>query len=87
MLGGGAITDGTTDAKNASGDGPLGWIEDLLNQWGTVFAAATLQLVCFQVLSFILGLRARCMAAHRIWGCKFHLVTAVLPSILQWMAI
>jgi hypothetical protein len=23
MLGGGAITDGTTDAKNASGDGPL----------------------------------------------------------------
>jgi hypothetical protein len=23
QLGGGAITDGTTDAKNASGDGPL----------------------------------------------------------------
>jgi hypothetical protein len=22
-----------------------------------------------------------------IWGCKFHLLTSVLPSVLQWMAI
>jgi hypothetical protein len=25
--------------------------------------------------------------AHRIWGCQFHLLAAVLPSVLQWMAI
>jgi hypothetical protein len=32
-------------------------------------------------------LLVRCLAAHRIWGCKFHLLAAVLPSVLQWMAI
>jgi hypothetical protein len=32
-------------------------------------------------------LLARCLAAHRIWGCQFHLLAAVLPSVLQWMAI
>jgi hypothetical protein len=65
----------------------LGWLEDLLDQWGTVLAAVTLLLVCFKALSFISGLLARCLAAHRIWGCKFHLLAAVLPSVLQWMAI
>jgi hypothetical protein len=65
----------------------LGWLGDLLDQWRTVLAAITLLLVCFKALSFISGLLARCLAAHRIWGCKFHLLAAVLPSVLQWMAI
>jgi hypothetical protein len=65
----------------------LGWLGDLLDQWGTVLAAVTLLLVCFKALSFISGLHARCLAAHRIWGCKFHLLAAILPSVLQWMAI
>jgi hypothetical protein len=65
----------------------LGWLGDLLDQWGTVLAAVTLLLVCFKALSFISGLLARCLAAHRIWGCQFHLLAAVLPSVLQWMAI
>jgi hypothetical protein len=65
----------------------LGWLGYLLDQWGTVLAAVTLLLVCFKALSFISGLLARCLAAHRIWGCKFHLLSAVLPSVLQWMAI
>jgi hypothetical protein len=65
----------------------LGWLGDLLDQWGTVLAAVTLLLVCFKALSFISGLLARCLAAHRIWVCQFHLLAAVLPSVLQWMAI
>jgi hypothetical protein len=65
----------------------LGWLGDLLDQWGTVLVAVTLLLVCFEVLSFISGLLARCLVAHRIWGCKFHLLAPVLPSVLQWMAI
>jgi hypothetical protein len=60
---------------------------DLLDQWGTVLVAVTLLLVCFKALSYISGLLARCLGAHRIWGCKFHLLAAVLPSVLQWMAI
>jgi hypothetical protein len=60
----------------------LGWLGDLLDQWGTVLAA-----VCFKALSFISGLLARCLAAHRIWGSKLHFLAAVLPSVLQWMAI
>jgi hypothetical protein len=48
-------------------------------------------LVCFKALSFISGLVAWCLADHRIWGCQFHLLAAVLPSVLpsvlQWMAI
>jgi hypothetical protein len=65
----------------------LGWLGDLLDHWGTVLAAITLLLVCFKALSFTSGLVARCLAAHRIWGCQFHLLAAVLPSVLQWMAI
>jgi hypothetical protein len=65
----------------------LGWLGDLLDQWGTLLAAVTLLLVCFKALSFISGLLARCLAAHRIWGYQFHLLAAVLPSVLQWMAI
>ena len=65
----------------------LGWLGDLLDHWGTALAAITLLLVCFKALSFISGLVARCLAAHRIWGCQFHLLAAVLPSVLQWMAI
>jgi hypothetical protein len=65
----------------------LGWLGDLLDQWGTVLTAVTLLLVCFKALSFISGLLARCLAAHRILGCQFHLLAAVLPSVLQWMAI
>jgi hypothetical protein len=65
----------------------LGWLGDLLDQWGTVLAAVTLLLVCFKALSLVSGLLARCLAAHRIWGCQFHLLAAVLPSVLQWMAI
>jgi hypothetical protein len=65
----------------------LGWLGDLLDQRGTVLAAVTLLLVCFKALSFISGLLARCLAAHRIWGCQFHLLASVLPSVLLWMAI
>jgi hypothetical protein len=65
----------------------LGWLGDLLDQWGTILAAVTLLLVCFKALSFISGLLAWCLAAHRIWGCQFHLLAAVLPLVLQWMAI
>jgi hypothetical protein len=65
----------------------LGWLGDLLDHWGTMLAAITLLLVCFKALSFASGLLARCLAAHRIWGCQFHLLAAVLPSVLQWMAI
>jgi hypothetical protein len=65
----------------------LGWLGDLLDHWGTMLAAITLLLVCFKALSFASGLLARCRAAHRIWGCQFHLLAAVLPSVLQWMAI
>jgi hypothetical protein len=65
----------------------LGWLGDLLDHWGTALAAITLLLVCFKALSFISGLVARCLAAHQIWGCQFHLLAAVLPSVLQWMAI
>jgi hypothetical protein len=65
----------------------LGWLGDLLDHWGTVLAAITLLLVCFKALSFASGLLARCLAATRIWGCQFHLLAAVLPSVLQWMAI
>jgi hypothetical protein len=65
----------------------LGWLGDLLYQCGTVLAAITLMLVCFKALSLISGLLARCLAAHWIWGCQFHLLAAVLPSVLQWMAI
>jgi hypothetical protein len=65
----------------------LGWLGDLLDHWGTALAAITLLLVCFKALSFATGLVARCLAAHRIWGCQFHLLAAVLPSVLQWMAI
>jgi hypothetical protein len=65
----------------------LGWLGDLLDQWGTVLAALTLLLVRFKALSFISGLLARCLAAHRIGGCQFHLLAAVLPSVLQWMII
>jgi hypothetical protein len=65
----------------------LSWVGDLLDQWGTVLAAVTLLLVCFKALSFISGLLARCLAAHRIRGCQFHLPAALLPSVLQWMAI
>jgi hypothetical protein len=65
----------------------LGWLGDLLVQCGTVLAAFTLLLVCFKALSIISGLLARCLAAHRIWGCQFYLLAAVLPSVLQWMAI
>jgi hypothetical protein len=54
---------------------------------GTVLAAVTLLLVCFKALSFISGLLARCLAAPRIWGCQFHLLSAFLPLVLQWMAI
>jgi hypothetical protein len=49
----------------------LGWLGDLLDQWGTVLAAVTLLLVCFKALSFISGLLAQRLAAHRIWGCQF----------------
>jgi hypothetical protein len=62
----------------------LGWLGD---HWGTMLAAITLLLVCFKALSFASGLLARCLAAHRIWGCQFHLLAAVLSSVLQWMAI
>jgi hypothetical protein len=65
----------------------LGWLGDLLDHWGTMLAALTLLLVCVKALSFASGLLARCLAAHRIWGCQFHLLAAVLPSVLQWMAI
>jgi hypothetical protein len=65
----------------------LGWLGDLLDHWGTMLAAITLLLVCFKALSFASGLLARCLAAHHIWGCQFHLLAAVLPSVLQWMAI
>jgi hypothetical protein len=65
----------------------LGWLGDLLDHWGTILAGLTLLLVCFKALSFASGLLARCLAAHRIWGCQFHLLAAVLPSVLQWMAI
>jgi hypothetical protein len=65
----------------------LGWLGGLLDQWGIVLAAVTLLLVCFKALSFISGLLARCLAAHRIWGCQFHLLDAILPSVLQWMAL
>jgi hypothetical protein len=65
----------------------LGWLGDLPDHWGTALAAITLLLVCFKALSFISGLVARCLAAHRIWGCQFHLLAAVLPLVLQWMAI
>jgi hypothetical protein len=65
----------------------LGWLGDLLDHWGTMLSALTLLLVCFKALSFASGLLARCLAAHRIWGCQFHLLAAVLPSVLQWMAI
>jgi hypothetical protein len=65
----------------------LGWLGDLLDHWGTMLAAITLLLVCFKALSFTSGLVAWCLAAHRIWGCQFHLLAAVLPSVLQWMAI
>jgi hypothetical protein len=65
----------------------LSWLRDLLDHWGTALTAITLLLVCFKALSFISGLVARCLAAHRIWGCQFHLLAAVLPSVLQWMAI
>jgi hypothetical protein len=65
----------------------LGWLGDLLDQWGTVIAAFTLLLVCFKALSFISGLLAWCLAAHRIWGCQFHLIATVLPWVLQWMVI
>jgi hypothetical protein len=57
----------------------LGWLGDLPDQWGTVLAAVTLLLVCFKALSFISGLLARCLAAHRIWGCKFHLLAPSSP--------
>jgi hypothetical protein len=65
----------------------LGWLGDHLDHWGTVLAAITLLLVCFKALSFASGLVARCLAAHQIWGCQFHLLAAVLPLVLQWMAI
>jgi hypothetical protein len=65
----------------------LGWLGDLLDHWGTMLAALTLLLVCIKALSFASGLLARCLAAYRIWGCQFHLLAAVLPSVLQWMAI
>jgi hypothetical protein len=65
----------------------LGWLGDLLDHWGTMLAAITLLLVCFKALSFASGLLARCLAAHRSWGCQFHLLAAVLPLVLQWMAI
>jgi hypothetical protein len=65
----------------------LGWLGDLLDHWGTMLAAITLLLVCFKSLSFASGLLARCLAAHRIWGCQFHLLAPVLPSVLQWIAI
>jgi hypothetical protein len=65
----------------------LGWLGDLLDHWGTEFAAITLLLVCFKALSFTSGLVARCLAANQIWGCQFHLLAAVLPLVLQWMAI
>jgi hypothetical protein len=65
----------------------LGWLGDLLDQWVTVLAALTLLLVCFKALSFISGLLAQCLAAHRIWGVQFHLLADVLPSVQQWMAI
>jgi hypothetical protein len=65
----------------------LGWLGDLLDHWGTVLAAITLLLVCFKALSFASGLVARCLAAHQIWGCQFNLLAAVLPSVLQLMAI
>jgi hypothetical protein len=65
----------------------LGWLGDLLDHWGTMLAALTLLLVCIKALSFASGLLARCLAAHRIWGCQLHLLAAVLPSVLQWMAI
>jgi hypothetical protein len=65
----------------------LGWLGDLLDHWGTMLAAITLLLVCFKALSFASGLLAQCLAANRIWGCQFHLLAAVLPSVLQWMVI
>jgi hypothetical protein len=65
----------------------LGWLGDLLDHWGTMLAALTLLLVCVKALSFASGLLARCLSAHRIWGCRIHLLAAVLPSVLQWMAI
>jgi hypothetical protein len=65
----------------------LGWLGDLLDHWGTVLSAITLLLVCFKALSFTSGLVAGCLAAHQIWGWQFHLLAAVLPSVLQWMAI
>jgi hypothetical protein len=52
-----------------------------------MLAALTLLMVCFKALSFASGLLALCLAAHRIRGCQFHLLAAVLPSVLQWMAI
>jgi hypothetical protein len=65
----------------------LGWLGDLLDHWGTMLAALTLLLVCVKALSFASGLLARCLSAHRIWGCRIHLLAAVLPSVFQWMAI
>jgi hypothetical protein len=65
----------------------LGWLGDILDHWGTGLAAITLLLVCFKALSFASSLLARWLAAHWIWGCQFHLLAAVLPSVLQWMAI
>jgi hypothetical protein len=64
-----------------------GWLGDLLDHWGTVLAAITLLLICFKALSFISSLVAWCLSAHHIWGCQLHLLAAVLPSVLQWMAI
>jgi hypothetical protein len=36
LLGGGAIADGTTDAKNASVDGPLNSVPGLPDIWGAI---------------------------------------------------
>jgi hypothetical protein len=81
-----------TTANTASVNQPLSGStiakeEEAKEDAGTVLAAVTLLLVCFKALSFVSGLLARCLAAHRIWGCHFHLLGAVLPSVLQWMAI